>query len=342
MNLTDLDFDLPGDLIAQHPVYPRDHSKLMVLNRKNGEIDHEKFFAIKNYLKKGDILVLNNSEVIRARLNGKNSKTKGKREIFLIKQIKGFLWEAFVSPNQRVHEGDLIAISRNPSIEVYVEKKEANHDIIKFITDKMSMNQILKNFGDIPLPPYIKGKMENESEYQTIYASMPGSVASPTAGLHFTEELIQELRNMGIVIEYVTLHVGPGTFKPIKENEIEKHLMHEEEFFISENTAKTVNEAKSSGGRLFACGTTVIRSLETASTRDGTLKSMTGKTKLFIKPGYNFKIVDSIITNFHFPKTTLLALVMAFADKNLVLSAYNTAIKEKYRFFSFGDAMLIL
>jgi len=342
MNLEDLDFNLPHELIAQHPIYPRDYSKLMVLNRNTQEISHKKFYEILEFFKKGDILVLNDSKVIKARFYGSNEKTGGKREIFLLKQIDKFKWKAFASPNKRVHEDDNILISKKPLIKVKIEKKEVNEDTLTFETNNLSMEEVLKNFGEVPLPPYIKGKIEDESEYQTIYASIPGSVASPTAGLHFTEKLIKELEDKGIIIEYVTLHVGPGTFKPIQEKSIEKHLMHEEEFFISEETAKNINNAKAKGGKLYACGTTVIRSLETTSTKEGILKPMDGKTKLFIKPGYNFKIVDAIITNFHFPRTTLLALVMSFAGKELVLSAYSNAIKEKYRFFSFGDAMLII
>lgn len=342
MNIDDLYFELPEELIAQHPIYPRDYSKLMVLNKNTGEIRHKKFYMIEEFLKKGDILVLNNSKVIRARFYGLNEKTGGKREIFLIKQLNEFEWKAFVSPNKRVHENDNILISKKPAIKAKIEKKEVDEDIVTFEAENLSMEDLLKNFGEVPLPPYIKGKIEDESEYQTVYASIPGSVASPTAGLHFTEKLINELEEKGIIIEYVTLHVGPGTFKPIQEENIEKHLIHEEEFFISEETAENINNAKSKGSRLFACGTTVIRSLETASSDKGILKPMEGKTKLFIKPGYNFRTVDAIITNFHFPRTTLLALVMSFAGKEIVLSAYNTAIQEKYRFFSFGDAMLIL
>jgi S-adenosylmethionine:tRNA ribosyltransferase-isomerase len=342
VNLEDLYFNLPHELIAQHPIYPRDYSKLMVLNRNTQEISHKKFYEILEFFKKGDILVLNDSKVIKARFYGSNEKTGGKREIFLLKQIDKFKWKAFASPNKRVHEGDNILISKKPLIKVKIEKKEVNEDTLIFETNNLSMEEVLKNFGEVPLPPYIKGKIEDESEYQTIYASIPGSVASPTAGLHFTEKLIKELENKGIIIEYVTLHVGPGTFKPIQEKSIEKHLMHEEEFFISEETAKNINNAKAKGGKLYACGTTVVRSLETASTKEGILKPMNGKTKLFIKPGYNFKIVDAIITNFHFPRTTLLALVISFSGKELVLSAYSNAIKEKYRFFSFGDAMLII
>jgi S-adenosylmethionine:tRNA ribosyltransferase-isomerase len=342
MNLEDLDFNLPEELIAQHPIYPRDHSKLMVVNKKTGEILHKTFYMIKEYFKKGDILVLNNSKVIRARFYGLNEKTSGKREILLIKQIDSFAWKAFTSPNKRVHEGDSILISKNPMIKAKIYKKETTEDVVVFEAPDLSMEDILQRFGKVPLPPYIKGKIESEAEYQTIYASIAGSVASPTAGLHFTKQLLEELEAYGVIIEYITLHVGPGTFKPIQEENIEKHIMHEEEFLITEETANNINKAKSIGGRLFACGTTVIRSLETASTREGMLKPMQGKTRLFIKPGYNFKIVDAVITNFHFPKTTLLALVMAFTGKDLVFSAYNSAIKEKYRFFTFGDAMLIV
>ncbi len=343
MNVEELNFDLPKELIAQHPVYPRDHARLMVLNRTTHCIYHKKFNMIEEFLKAGDILVLNDSKVLKGRIVGKNKKTGGKREIFLLKEINDSNWLALLSPYKRAHEGDIILVSDVPPVCVEVVKKMDNgENLVSFKTCGLPMEEVLRIYGELPTPPYIKGKIDNEQEYQTVYARVLGSVASPTAGLHFTKGLLNRLRTKGVLVDYVTLHVGLDTFQPVTEENIDRHKMHEEEFVISEETAQRINEAKAKGGRLFACGTTVVRSLETASTRDGVLKSMHGRTQLFIKPGYRFKIVDAMITNFHFPRTTLLALVMAFAGKDFILSAYETAIKEKYRFFSFGDAMLIL
>jgi S-adenosylmethionine:tRNA ribosyltransferase-isomerase len=342
MRIDEFDYNLPDGLIAQHPVYPRDHARLMVLNRLNRSIQHKKFYQIIDYFNPGDVFVLNNTKVIRARIKGINEQTGGKREIFLLKQTGEYEWSALTRPNRRIHPGDRILINDSVSVEI-VEKSNNGENTIRFVSDKkFSMREILENIGNVPLPPYIKGKITDESEYQTIFAEKEGAVASPTAGLHFTKELLEELKNKGVHIVYVTLHVGLGTFKPVKEEIVEHHKMHEEEFFVPEESVKIINAAKESGKRIFACGTTVVRTLETASTFNGKLKSMSGKTKLFIKPGYPFKIVDAVITNFHFPKTTLLMLVSAFAGKDFVLDAYKIAVKERYRFYSFGDAMLII
>lgn len=344
MRIEEFDYDLPEGLIAQHPVYPRDHARLMVLNRESKTISHMKFFQIEQFFKKGDVLVLNNTKVIKARIKGVNKDTFGKREVFLLKQVGEYEWKALTSPNRRVHVGDEIVVSEKDGITVKIlEKGEYGENKVKFMSKSgLSMRSILEKIGNIPLPPYIKGKITADDEYQTIFASNEGAVASPTAGLHFTKPLLKRLENKGVKIAYITLHVGLGTFKPVKEEIIERHKMHEEEFVIDEKTAKTVNEARKNGGRIFACGTTVVRTLETAATFNGILKPMRGKTRLFIKPGYPFKIVDAIITNFHFPRTTLLMLVSAFAGKEFVLKAYDIAVKEHYRFYSFGDAMLII
>ncbi len=342
MRLEEFDYYLPEGLIAQHPIYPRDHARLMVLNRKNQSITHKKFFQIIDYFKSGDVLVLNNTKVIRARIKGVNKETGGKREVFLLKQRSEFEWLALTRPNRRIHPGDRIVVNEDVTIEVK-EKGSNGENVVQFVSkSNLSMREILESIGNVPLPPYIKGKITDEKEYQTIFAEKEGAVASPTAGLHFTKVLLDALKNKGVIIAYVTLHVGLGTFKPVKEEIIEHHKMHEEEFFVPEETARIVNEAKEKGGRVFACGTTVVRTLETASAYNGKLKSMSGKTKLFIKPGYPFKIVDAIITNFHFPRTTLLMLVSAFAGKEFTLHAYDVAVKEHYRFYSFGDAMLII
>ncbi len=342
MRLEEFDYYLPEGLIAQHPIYPRDHARLMVLNRKNQSITHKKFFQIIDYFESGDVLVLNNTKVVRARIKGVNKETGGKREVFLLKRRSEFEWLALTRPNRRIHAGDRIVVNEDVTIEVK-EKGSNGENVVQFISKSgLSMPEILESIGSVPLPPYIKGKILDEREYQTIFAEKEGAVASPTAGLHFTKALLDALKNKGVIIVYVTLHVGLGTFKPVKEEIIEHHKMHEEEFFVPEETARIVNKAKEKGGRVFACGTTVVRTLETASTYNGKLKSMSGKTKLFIKPGYPFKIVDAIITNFHFPRTTLLMLVSAFAGKEFTLHAYGVAVKEHYRFYSFGDAMLII
>ncbi|BAL80862.1 tRNA preQ1(34) S-adenosylmethionine ribosyltransferase-isomerase QueA [Caldisericum exile] len=339
-NLDFLDYNLDKELIAQHPIYPRDHARLMVVHRDTGEIEHRKFYNIVEYLKKGDCLVLNNSKVLKARFLGTNIRTGGKREIFLLKYLSYKKWLALTSPNDRVHVGDEILVSKDPEVKVRVLLKgEFGENTVEF-ESALEMEEVLK-YGEVPLPPYIKAKV-NLEEYQTVYANLLGSVASPTAGLHFTKELLKQIEEMGVCVKYITLHVGLGTFKPIKEDDLNKHKMHEEEFFISKDTAKTVNEVKANGGRIIAVGTTVVRALETASTRNHILKPYSGSTRLFIKPGYPFKMVDALITNFHFPKTTLLALVCAFASTELTLKAYNIAVKERYRFYSFGDAMLIL
>ncbi len=344
MNVDDLDYHLPEELIAQHPVYPRDYARLMVLDRRLKTISHRVFYKITEYLKPGDIMVLNDSKVIKARFIGSNKKTGGKREVFLLKRLDDFTWRALTAPSHRCRVGDVITVSVNPLIEVeIVEKNYDGESTLKFSSsDNLSMIEILRIAGEVPLPPYIKGKLGAEDEYQTVFSVTEGSVASPTAGLHFTRELIDSIKAMGVLVEYITLHVGLGTFKPIKEKDLNKHRMHREDFVISKETANRINEAKREGGRLFACGTTVVRALETASSRSGQIKPFSGSTCLFIKPGYKFKAVDAIITNFHFPKTTLIALVCAFAGREFVLEAYDQAVKEHYRFFSFGDAMLIL
>ncbi len=344
MRIEELSYELPEELIAQHPVYPRDYAKLMVLNRATQTIEHRIFYEIEHFINPHDVLVLNDSKVIKARFFGFKQGTGGKKEIFLLKKINGKKWLALTNPNSRVHQDDIILLTSNPHIFVKVLKKNENgENVVEFYSENaFSMEKILAKFGEIPLPPYIKGKINADDEYQTVYSHLEGSVASPTAGLHFTKFLLNKLIQKGVNVEYITLHVGLGTFKPIKEEDIDKHKMHEEDFFISESAASKINDAKSQGGKVFACGTTVARTLETASTREGTLKPLNGSTRLFIKPGYPFKIVDAMITNFHFPKTTLLALTAAFVGKEFILNAYNIAVSERYRFYSFGDTMLII
>ncbi len=339
--LDEFDYQLPKELIAQHPIYPREYARLMVLNRKARTIQHKRFYEIVDYFNQGDVLILNNTKVIRARIKGTKKETKGKREIFLLNYLGRYKWRALVSPNRRTHRGDKILLNKDMYVEV-LDKCTNGEDIVRFVTGHLSMDEILNSVGNVPLPPYIKGKIARSDEYQTVFAREDGAVAAPTAGLHFTDELLTQIRKKGAKIAYITLHVGLGTFKPVKEEFIEKHRMHKEEFFIPEEAAYIINQARASGRKLFACGTTVVRALETASAFDGVLKPMHGETVLFIKPGYPFKIVDSIITNFHFPRTTLLMLISAFADRDFILKAYGIAIKKHYRFYSFGDAMLIL
>lgn len=339
-NIDFFDYDLEKELIAQHPIYPRDHARLMVVHRDSGRIEHKKFYEIVEYINPNDCIVINNSKVLRARFLGKDSKTLGKREVFLIKYLGSNQWIALTNPNKKVKVDDLILINESPYIAVKVLRKENyGENVVEFLSP-LSMEEIL-SYGEVPLPPYIKSKAI-ESEYQTIYAELLGSVASPTAGLHFTDELFDKIRDIGAEITHITLHVGLGTFKPIKVDDLNKHKMHEEEFFISEESAKIINETKRLGGKIIAVGTTTVRTLETAASREGFVKSMSGYTRLFIKPGYPFKMVDRIVTNFHFPKTTLIALISAFTGVELTQKAYKIATSERYRFYSFGDAMLIL
>lgn len=340
MLLTDFDYNLPEELIAQTPAEKRDHSRLMVLKKQQQAIEHEHFYDIKKHLKAGDTLVFNNTRVIPARLIGHRDKTGGKVEVFLLRRVEGNKWEVLVKPGKKARVGNIIKFGDELSCEV-LDNTDFGGRIVEFSYEGI-WEEVLDRLGQTPLPPYIHEKLEDKERYQTVYAKENGSAAAPTAGLHFTEGLLQELKDMGVNLEFVTLHVGLGTFRPVNEDNIEDHVMHTEYFHIDEATAQRITAAKKRGGRIIAVGTTSIRTLESAGLSDGTLPAKSGETNIFIYPGYKFNIVDGIITNFHLPKSTLIMLISAFAGREFVLKAYNTAVQEKYRFFSFGDAMLIL
>ena len=339
MKTEDFYYNLPEELIAQHPLKNRSDSRLMLLNKDNGEIEHKHFYDIINYLNPGDVLVLNNTKVMPARLFGHREDKDEKIEVLLLKQKEDDIWECLTKPGKKTKIGSKIIFSDKLKAEV-VDISEDGSRYIKFFYDGI-FNEILDELGEMPLPPYIKEKLEDKSRYQTIYSKVEGSAAAPTAGLHFTEKLLEEIKNKGIDIVYLTLHIGLGTFRPVKADRIEDHQMHSEYYILSEDAAKIINKARENGNRVIAVGTTSVRTLESIADDDGKLSEKSGWTDIFIYPGYKFKAVDALITNFHLPESTLVMLVSAFASKEKILNAYNEAIKEKYRFFSFGDAMFI-
>ena len=339
MLLSDFDYNLPEELIAQTPCQQRDHSRLMVLNRKDKSISHKHFYDLKQYLKKGDTLVFNDTKVIPARLIGHRAKTGGKVEVFLLRRTEGNRWETLVKPGKKAQIGNIIEFSDELSCEV-VDHTDFGGRIVEFKFDGI-FEEILDRLGETPLPPYIHEKLADKNRYQTVYARENGSAAAPTAGLHFTKELLEEIKAMGVNLAFVTLHVGLGTFRPVNVDNIEDHVMHKEFYHIEKEAADIINNTKKNGGRVIAVGTTSIRTLESAAKEDGTIEPIADETGIFIYPGYKFKIVDAIVTNFHLPKSTLIMLIRAFAGREYVLSAYEEAVREKYRFFSFGDAMFI-
>ena len=339
MLLSDFDYNLPEELIAQTPCQQRDHSRLMVLNRKDKSISHKHFYDLKQYLKKGDTLVFNDTKVIPARLIGHRAKTGGKVEVFLLRRTEGNRWETLVKPGKKAQIGNIIEFSDELSCEV-VDHTDFGGRIVEFKFDGI-FEEILDRLGETPLPPYIHEKLADKNRYQTVYARENGSAAAPTAGLHFTKELLEEIKAMGVNLAFVTLHVGLGTFRPVNVDNIEDHVMHKEFYHIEKEAADIINNTKKNGGRVIAVGTTSIRTLESAAKKDGTIEPIADETGIFIYPGYKFKIVDAIVTNFHLPKSTLIMLISAFAGREYVLSAYEEAVREKYRFFSFGDAMFI-
>lgn len=339
MLLSDFDYNLPEELIAQTPFQQRDHSRLMVLNRKDKSISHKHFYDLKQYLKKGDTLVFNDTKVIPARLIGHRAKTGGKVEVFLLRRTEGNRWETLVKPGKKAQIGNIIEFSDELSCEV-VDHTDFGGRIVEFKFDGI-FEEILDRLGETPLPPYIHEKLADKNRYQTVYARENGSAAAPTAGLHFTKELLEEIKAMGVNLAFVTLHVGLGTFRPVNVDNIEDHVMHKEFYHIEKEAADIINNTKKNGGRVIAVGTTSIRTLESAAKEDGTIEPIADETGIFIYPGYKFKIVDAIVTNFHLPKSTLIMLISAFAGREYVLSAYEEAVREKYRFFSFGDAMFI-
>ena len=334
----DFYYELPEELIAQTALERRDKSRLMCLNKDSGEIEHSTFVNIINMLNPGDCLVMNRSKVIPARLFGKK-KSGGRLEVFLLRDLGEGIWECLVKPGKYARPGENIVFPEGLSGVV----KEILPDGIRVIDFNCEgvFLEILDKIGQTPLPPYIKTKLENPARYQTVYAKDPGSVAAPTAGLHFTEELLEKLKDKGVELAYITLHIGLGTFRPVYEENIENHKMHSEYFLIDEENAAKINKIKSKGGRIIAVGTTACRTLESAYNESGGISAETGSTDIFIYPGYEFKCIDALITNFHLPESTLIMLVSAFAGRDKILRAYNEAVKEKYRFFSFGDAMFI-
>ena len=339
MNLSDFDYNLPEDLIAQTPLKNRSSSKLMVVNKNNGDIKHEVFSNIINYLNKGDVLVINDSKVIPARLIGSKDVTNAVIELLLLKDLGNDVWECLVKPQKRVKVGTIIRFSEKLEAKC-IEVLGDGISHFRLLYDGILVN-ILDELGSMPLPPYITKKLEDKDRYQTVYAKNLGSAAAPTAGLHFTKELLKEIEEKGIEIVRITLHVGLGTFRPVKVDNILEHKMHSEFFRIDKQSALKLNRAKEENRRIIAVGTTSVRTLETVYSKYKTFKECTENTDIFIYPGYKFKAIDALITNFHLPKSTLLMLVSAFSSKDIILNAYNEAIKNKYRFFSFGDAMFI-
>ena len=340
MKLEEFDYNLPEELIAQHPNDKRDEARLMVLNRKNRTIEDKIFKDIIEYLNEGDCLVINNTKVIPARLYGKKVDSDINVEILLLKRVEEDIWEVIVKPGRRLKTGAKIIFGDGLLKGEIIDVLENGNRKIKF-EYKGIFNEILDQIGLMPLPPYIKEKLKDKNSYQTVYAKYEGSCAAPTAGLHFTKELLEKIKQKGIVIANVTLHVGIGTFRPVKVENIEEHKMHTEHYYIKKEDAEKINEAKKTGKRVIACGTTSCRVLETVSDENGFVKEVEGDTGIFIYPGYKYKCVDALITNFHLPKSTLIMLVSALADRDFIMEAYNRAIKEDYKFFSFGDAMFI-
>ena len=339
MNKSDFDFYLPEELIAQTPLEKRDTSRLLHLDKQTGEIEHKHFYDIKQYLHAGDCLVLNDSRVLPARLIG-SRPTGGAVELVLLKDIGDNRWECLSRPGRKTKPGQELIFGNGELTAVVQEVTLGGNRIVKFSYEGIFL-EILERLGKMPLPPYIKEELQDSERYQTVYSKELGSAAAPTAGLHFTKELLAEIEDMGVKICYVTLHVGLGTFRPVKADKIEDHEMHSEFCIVPEETAETVNAVKRAGGRVIAVGTTSCRTLESFTTQDGTLQATSGWTNIFIYPGYKFKCIDALITNFHLPESTLIMLVSALAGREHILNAYNTAVKQRYRFFSFGDAMFI-
>lgn len=347
LKTSDFGFDLPPELIAQHPTAERDGARLMVVHRESGEIEHKIFRDITDYLHPGDVLVINDSKVIPARIYGQKIKDEGdgaQCEFVLLRQKELDVWETIVRPGRRLKEGARVSFADGLLTAEIVAVTGDGDRIVRFSYDKTggeTLYSILDKIGKMPLPPYITEELKNNDDYQTVYAKDLGSAAAPTAGLHFTEELLDKIRAMGVEIAPVMLHVGLGTFRPVKAEKIRDHVMHGEFFSVSEESAEKINSARRDGGRIVAVGTTSCRTLESASDDDGIVHAMTDDTGIFIYPGYKFKAVDALITNFHLPESTLIMLVSALAGTELIKKAYATAIEERYRFFSFGDAMLI-
>lgn len=340
MKREDFDYYLPEELIAQIPIENREKSKLLVLDKETKEVEHKHFENILDYLKSGDCLVLNNTRVMPARLYGNRENKEEKIEILLLKRIKQDIWEAMVRPGKKARPGHILEFGGGILKGEITHITETGTRYIEF-QYKGIFNEILNQLGDMPLPPYITETLEDKDRYQTVYSKHIGSAAAPTAGLHFTEELLHQIEEKGINIAYITLHVGLGTFSPVREDDILDHKMHSEYYEIDEDAAEIINKTKDNGGKVVSVGTTSTRTLESAANKKGLIQASSGWTDIFIYPGYEFKIVDQLITNFHLPESTLIMLVSAFVDREEILGVYKTAIEEKYRFFSFGDAMFI-
>lgn len=339
MKKTDFYFDLPEELIAQTPLERRDASRLLVLNKKNGEIEHRHFYDLPAYLQEGDCLVMNDSRVLPARLLGCRSSGGGV-ELVLLRDLGEGKWECLSRPGRKTKPGTELSFGDGELTATVLSVADGGNRIVQFHYEGIFL-EVLERLGKMPLPPYIKSELKDSERYQTVYSREVGSAAAPTAGLHFTPELLQKIAQKGVKLCFVTLHVGLGTFRPVKEEEIEDHPMHSEFCMIPEETAKIINETKKAGGRVIAVGTTSCRTLESFAAADGTIAPVSGWTDIFIYPGYRFKCIDALITNFHLPESTLIMLVSALAGRETILNAYETAVKERYRFFSFGDAMLI-
>jgi len=340
MDLKDFNYDLPEELIAQDPLEDRSSSRLMVLHKDTGRIEHKIFRDIIDYLNPGDCLVINDTKVIPARLMGIKEDTGAAIEVLLLKRNADDVWECLVKPGKKARTGARIVFGEGLLVGEIVDVIEDGNRMIKFHYEGI-FEEILDKLGQMPLPPYITHKLQDKNRYQTVYAKNEGSAAAPTAGLHFTKELLEKIKEKGVNVVSITLHVGLGTFRPVKVDKIEEHHMHTETFNISKETADTINRTRAAGGRVIAVGTTSCRTLESAAADDGTIPARSGDTDIFIYPGYKFKAIDCLITNFHLPESTLIMLVSALAGRDNIMNAYETAVKERYRFFSFGDAMFI-
>ncbi|MCU5746052.1 tRNA preQ1(34) S-adenosylmethionine ribosyltransferase-isomerase QueA [Staphylococcus sp. SQ8-PEA] len=341
MNIEDFDYELPEHLIAQTPLKERDESKLLALDKETGKIDHLNFKQIIDCLRSGDTLVLNNTRVLPARLFGVKKDTGAKVEMLMLTQVENNDWEVLIKPAKRIKVGHQISFGEDTIIGECIEELEQGGRIMRLHYEGI-LQERLDELGEMPLPPYIKERLDDPKRYQTVYAKENGSAAAPTAGLHFTNELLEKIKSKGVNIEFITLHVGLGTFRPVSVDNIEEHEMHSEYYQISEETAANLNQARHNGHRIISVGTTTTRTLETVFNQFSQFKAARGWTDIFIYPGYEFKAIDGLITNFHLPKSTLVMLVSAFATREFILNAYEEAVKEEYRFFSFGDAMLIL
>ena len=340
MKTSDFYFDLPQELIAQDPLEDRSASRLLALDRKSGHVKHGQFVDLKGYLRSGDCLVINDTKVIPARLYGKKTDTGASVELLLLKRREHDVWETLVKPGRKAKPGCRLSFGDGLLTGEIVDVVDEGNRLIRFTYEGI-FEEILDQLGEMPLPPYITHKLEDKNRYQTVYAKWEGSAAAPTAGLHFTSRMLEEIRRMGVEIAHVTLHVGLGTFRPVKVENVDEHHMHSEYYQIEEEQAQLINKTRKAGGRIIAVGTTSCRTLESAADSQGVIRAGGGWTDIFIYPGYDFRVIDGLITNFHLPESTLLMLVSAFAGREHVLAAYEEAVQEQYRFFSFGDAMYI-